>query len=289
METPSISSYQDIVSVYDRLLQDRTLPLFHETTLLPKRVLPVAKTGGLRVAIFSPHPDDESIIGGLPLRLMEEGAVVTNIAVTLGSDISRQVPRQEELKRACTYLGFSCSVLKGMGLKSLSLQTRIAERLVWASYIAVMQECIMALRPDIMIFPHQEDAHPTHQGTHALVMDALKALHYPCWVVQSEFWQPMFQPNLMVASSNQDVADLMIALACHVGEVKRNPYHLRLPAWMADNVRRGAEIIQGCGSLPPTYSFATLYRFDRWNGECFLENKASFMLSTETSVASIFI
>lgn len=34
----------------------------------------------------------------------------------------------------------------------------------------------------------------------------------------------------------------------HAGEVKRNPYHLRLPAWMMDNVRRGSEVIAGPGS-----------------------------------------
>jgi len=29
------------------------------------------------------------------------------------------------------------------------------------------------------------------------------------------------------------------------GEVRRNPYHARLPAWMMDNVRRGAELWAG--------------------------------------------
>ena len=42
--------------------------------------------GAPKVLIFSPHPDDEVIIGALPLRLLREfGVRVVNVAVTLGS------------------------------------------------------------------------------------------------------------------------------------------------------------------------------------------------------------
>ena len=33
---------------------------------------------------------------------------------------------------------------------------------------------------------------------------------------------------------------------------------------MADNVRRGGELIAGAGSEPPRYAFATLYGLSRW-------------------------
>ena len=52
-------------------------------------------------------------------------------------------------------------------------------------------------------------------------------------------------PNLMIASTVDDVAELVAALSLHAGEVRRNPYHRRLPAWMIDNVRRGAELLGG--------------------------------------------
>ena len=52
---------------------------------------------------------------------------------------------------------------------------------------------------------------------------------------------PMESPNLMVEISASELGDLITALTFHVGEVKRNPYHLSLPAWMMDNVRRGGE------------------------------------------------
>ena len=81
-----------------------------------------------------------------------------------------------------------------------------------------------------------------------------------------EFWGAMTSPNLMVEVSAPDLADLITALTFHVGEVRRNPYHLTLPAWMVDNVRRGGEVVGGQGGAAPDFTFATLYRQRRWNG-----------------------
>ena len=101
-------------------------------------------------------------------------------------------------------------------------------------------------------------------------MHALKTLpdHFQTTLVETEFWGQMASPNLMVESGADDVADLMAALSFHAGEMQRNPYHLRLPAWMQDNVRRGAELAGGPGQAAPDFTFATLYRLRRWkNGE----------------------
>jgi hypothetical protein len=68
----------------------------------------------------------------------------------------------------------------------------------------------------------------------------------------------------MVESSVDDVADLLAALSFHVGEVRRNPYHLRMPSWLQDNVRRGAELVGGQGGAAPEFMFATLYRLRQW-------------------------
>ena len=49
----------------------------------------------------------------------------------------------------------------------------------------------------------------------------------------------MASPNLMVEISPHDLGDLITALTFHVGEVKRNPYHLSLPAWMLERWEPG--------------------------------------------------
>jgi hypothetical protein len=68
----------------------------------------------------------------------------------------------------------------------------------------------------------------------------------------------------MVESSADDVTDMVTAVSFHVGEVRRNPYHLLLPAWMQDNVRRGGELVGGQGGPAPNFVFATLYRLRKW-------------------------
>ena len=284
-----MNTYQDIVRAYDALLQSGALPLFHSKTELPERSVFSPKEGAPRVALFSPHPDDECIIGALPLRLMREsGFVVRNIAMTLGSNIARQAERWQELRLACGYLGFEVLLSSEGGLGALTEQTKAENGHLWHTYVSTIAEHIIAFQPEIVILPHSHDAHPTHRGTHAVVMDALKVTQYPCWVVQSEFWQPIVQPNVMIACGNHDIADLMTALACHAGEVSRNPYHLRLPAWMADNVRRGAEIIAGNGLRAPNYSFATLYRIDKWDGERLLTYPHAHFLAVDQKASSLF-
>jgi N-acetylglucosamine malate deacetylase 1 len=98
------------------------------------------------------------------------------------------------------------------------------------------------------------------------VMDALgrQAASFDCQVVETEFWGAMTAPNLMVELSEQDLGDMMAALSFHVGEVRRNPYHLLVPAWMQDNVRRGGELVGGQGGAAPDFAFCTLYRLRHW-------------------------
>ena len=57
---------------------------------------------------------------------------------------------------------------------------------------------------------------------------------------------------------------MVTGITFHAGEVRRNPYHLLLPAWMQDNVRRGCELVGGQGGAAPDFVFATLYRLRQW-------------------------
>ena len=94
----------------------------------------------------------------------------------------------------------------------------------------------------------------------------------------------MDDPNVMVEGDAATVADLVAATALHTGEVERNPYHLHLPAWMQDNVRRGTERIGGQGSAAPDFDFATLYRIRSWEGGDLVPclPRGLFLSATET-------
>ena len=230
---------------------------------------PKLKKSAPNVFIFSPHPDDECIIGGLALRLLREQKMkVFNVAVTQGSRKDRQAARWEELSQACAFLGFDLLATGPHGLEGVNLKTRRDQPDTWAASVKVIADLLREHQPSILLVPHATDWNSSHIGTHHLVLDALRSLPgYTPQVVETEFWGAMPAPNLMVEISPRDLADLIGALSFHVGEVQRNPYHLRLPAWMQDNVRRGGEVVGGQGGTPPTFDFATLYRWCRWDGQ----------------------
>ncbi|MDX2108734.1 MAG: PIG-L family deacetylase [Verrucomicrobiota bacterium] len=217
--------------------------------------------------IFSPHPDDEVIIGGWPLRLLRQcGWRVINVAVTLGSNPSRKMPRLEELQQCCKRIGFGLVVADEVGLDRVNLGARREEPERWSHSVSVIVSILRDLKPKAIFYPHSSDYNTTHIGVNALINHALLRMEesFECSAVETEFWAPMECPNLLVESTATDVGMLLQALACHVGEIQRNPYHLRVPAWMSDNVRRGAELVGGQGGSAPEFIFGTLYRLRRW-------------------------
>jgi N-acetylglucosamine malate deacetylase 1 len=220
--------------------------------------------------IFHPHPDDECLMGILPYRLQQEqGWTVINVPVSLGSDATAHERRQRELDAACRHLNFQTfypAFKGGNTIPTNVIQQRDSHpdwNLAKESISAILQK----YQPDLILTPHAMDHHPTHIGTHYLVMDTLKKYrgqpHYPAYLVETEFWHPMAKPNLLVTLSTSHAARLIQALAMHEGEVSRNPYHLRLPAWLCDNVRRGTELIGGFGATAPKAAFGVLLRYDK--------------------------
>jgi len=241
-----MKSYKEYISAYVKLLQEG------KTLSAVTGALTEKAGDGPVVLIFSPHPDDECLIGGLPLRLQNEAnARVINIPVTFGSNTERRAARFEELKSACAHLGFELAT--AVGLDGVQKPEDIAQLL-------------KDYRPQMILFPHAEDWNGTHERVHQLIMDALPLADVDCLLVQTEFWRPMKQSNLMVELSAENLTTLVEALSMHEGEVGRNPYHLSLPAWMIDNVRRGGEVVGGQGGEAPDFTFATLHHISKWTG-----------------------
>lgn len=232
----------------------------------PVKAIPVPPQQTSRQClIFAPHPDDECIVGALPLRLRQEaGWSITNVAVTLGSKCERRAERWQELEEACALLGFANIRLAEQGFEAVKPQTAETEPALWAAQVQAVAEFLRRTQPALILLPHASDGIPTHIATHALVTEAVAAAQLTCVLAQTEFWASLEQPNWLVETGNLDTARLVQALSRHRGEVQRNPYHLRLPAFLADSVRRGGELIAGAGSVPPDYAFATLYRLSAW-------------------------
>lgn len=205
--------------------------------------------------IFAPHPDDECIVGALPLRLRQEaGWRVSNVAVTLGSNAERREPRWAELQGACAVLGFGCIRVGAEGLSEVRADAIRPEQ------VEALAAILTEHRPTLVLAPHALDDNPSHRGVYRLVVEAVAHARLDTVLAFTEFWSTQAAPNTLIETNIADTARLIAALERHIGEIARNPYHLRLPAFLADAVRRGGELVLGAGEAPPDFAFATLYR-----------------------------
>ncbi len=245
--------------------------------------------------IVAPHPDDECIGGGLPLRLLREsGWRVVAIAVTHGSNPARQLARADEFIAACARIGFEPMLLAQRGLSRVSVHTRETDPSHWAIGVHLLAEKLSALKPALVLTPHALDAQNTHIGTHHLTLDALAAVsanspNFATTLAFTEYWSTMTEANLLVELTATQVGDMISALACHVGEVSRNPFHLTLPGWLIDNVRRGGEIVGTSGGNVPDYTFGAVYTVMQWR-EGALENAwtSGQMIARDASCGDAF-
>jgi LmbE family N-acetylglucosaminyl deacetylase len=220
-----------------------------------------------KVVICSPHPDDEALVGALPLRLrLETGAEVVNCAITLGSNNDERPRRIAEVEASCSVLGFRLIVPnRPHGLDNVRPETRNSDTLGWADNVRILAEIFDQERPEIVFVPHAGDFHPAHIGAYYLALESLRThLHKqgrgPVMLIETEYWHELSEPNLMVGITAEIEAILVMATAEHGGEVTRNPYHLRHPARLIDNARRGAEVVGKPGGPGCVFQFAELYR-----------------------------
>lgn len=243
--------------------------LFNSKPLSKKSSVP------LTVMILSPHPDDECISGALAFRLMlENNAHIVNVAVTLGSNKDRQEERRKELLNACSELEAECLFLSES----------------WTAKARELKSLIQKYTPQVIIAPHLKDHHPAHIKTAELIRKVLPGLKKEKLILaSSEFWGIMKSPNLLLEVPVEILELQMKALTLHTGEVERNPYHLRLPGWMIDNVRRGSEIIGGKGTEAPTMAFGVLYKIELFDGQKLKKpGKLSGFLTSSDDIARNF-
>lgn len=228
----------------------------------PQQPNPAKTSNAHKILLFSPHPDDECVTGLLPLRLMSEGAMrIVNVAVTLGSKPERRKERLNELEGACAYLGWDIEICGKDGFGAIRKDDKFLRQDFWENCRKEICEIIQRHRPEIIFLPHIKDGNLTHMGVSALVEDALLALSdFSATIIYTEFWRAMKRPNLLVEASAEHLGKLMAATSFHAREVERNPYHVNLPFWMADNVRRASEIIASSGEAAAPFTFGTSYK-----------------------------
>ena len=187
----------------------------------------------MNVLFLVPHPDDESLGGLLPLRLRAEArARVLCVPLTLGSDPARRAARAAEFRAACRLLGFDARPFPPDSPPSLADIARI----------------LADERPDVFVFPHPRDGHPRHMLSGRIARAAIAQTRATLLAAETEFWHPIWRPNLLLEAAPARRDTLLAALRCHAGELARADYDKRFSAWLVDNVRRGAERVFPPGS-----------------------------------------
>lgn len=236
-----------------------------------------------RVLVFAPHPDDECM-NSLAVRFMTEcGFEIVDVAVTLGSNVERRKGRLAELKDACDFMGWKIAKL---AFDRINPKAR-DDKKYWAECVEKTKALVEKMKPAVIIAPHVEDWNKTHIGTSMLVSDALAKASWNGVRIEGELWQAMSTPNLLIEVSDGHLAAQIGALSCHTKEVERNPYHLNLPAYYTDNVRRGAEIVGGQGGDAPTFQFGQIYRVLEKRGKVYKSAFNSKILTVEQSVEEL--
>ena len=255
----------------------RSIPVGPSAKPLIAPSLASSSVEGATVLVASPHPDDEALIGALPLRLrLESGVRVVNCALTLGRDLSERPRRWTEVQASCRALDFELIAPGESGFNDVTLENRQGHPEQWREKVEALRRIFDQESPDAVLAPHAEDFNTIHIGTHHLVVDAIgehldRCRRGPILLIETEFWHEHSRPNLMIGVSSEVLAIQIMATAEHGGEVSRNPYHLSLPARMVDNVRRGSEVVGGQGAAAQPCSFAELYRVTFMKGSKYIE------------------
>lgn len=246
--------YIDFVRGYTELLNAaKNIPLGTYSPVTWPHIDPELPTA----VIFSPHPDDEILAGApLALRFRKEGCRVINVAMTLGR-VHQRERRRAELEGACKHIGFELASFGTWGFESVSELLR--GRPEWGAHVKSISRFLQDEFPRVIIVHHARDWHPDHQGTALMVRDAIADARWTGFLFEAEYWREMEGPNMMLEVDPVDLSLMLEALSFHKGELERNPYHLRWPALLSNNVRR-SEIILGRGTAAPAFDFATLYR-----------------------------
>lgn len=254
-----------------------------------------------KVLFCAPHPDDECLSGALALRLrMDSGASVTNIAVTLGSDLGQRARRLAELQSACRALGFALVVPiepatgRTSGFDHLEPERRQTHTAEWQAQVNELALIFRREKPDLILAPHMQDSNTTHVATHLLVTDAitvyLEGSGIPSLpLVETEFWHQIERPNLMVGLTPALAAMQIVAAAEHGGEMSRNPYHVVHTCRLMDNVRRGSEVVFGQGAAAQPFKLAELYNVRIRKGRQWLPTPPGRAIAPEEAASVAWI
>lgn len=163
-------------------------------------------TGGQRVLVLIPHPDDESLaVGGYLYMCRENKAAVRMILVSDGNRRGRRGQRYLEFRSASRVLGIAESELRFWEFPDGCLQ--LYQEAVKAQLIKE----IGFFRPDFIIYPHPDDKHQDHStlgkiAERSIIKSNRLDIHAYAYLIHYNFYQlpSLFSNHLLPPCSTPD-------------------------------------------------------------------------------------
>lgn len=206
----------------------------------------------MRIAVVSPHPDDETLgAGGLILKRKNLGDQVYWINIT---DITTNQEwtqdfvehRKKQIKRVCEFYKFDN--FYNLRFKPSTLENENKNKIITA-----FNSCIQNIQPEWIVLPNYNDAHNDHRITFEIGMTCTKIFRSPsikkilCMEIlsETEFCKTgeAFSPNYFIDIT--DYFDKKIeALKIYDTEFHNHPFPRSEQAVRALAILRGA--MAGC-------------------------------------------
>lgn len=189
-----------------------------------------------RVLVFAPHPDDEALgCGGLIQQAVSAGAQVRVVFQTDGDNnpwpqryVERRwtidadcrqrwgARRRVEAERSVVTLGLRADAAVFFGLPDQGLSGLWRQKDAHALDLHVAE--LQTFRPTLLVVPSEDDNHPDHVGSHALIQEAMHraGMALPQWayLIHRRWFCPE-AAGLDLHLSLQQKARKLAAIECH--------------------------------------------------------------------------
>jgi len=174
---------------------------------------------GSRIAVLSPHPDDDVLgCGGVLAKHAKAGASITSICLTDGrkgdptfsSEDELVTERQNEARAACDIIGIAHLEFLHAHDQVLRATTKLVKQL---------EQILAKCNPDLVYTPFFLDNHIDHFETNRIFVQAAKTLNPQTMIAMYETWTPLVSPNVLA-----DITGMMSlkerAVLCHKTQTK---------------------------------------------------------------------
>lgn len=201
----------------------------------------------MKIAVISPHPDDETLgAGGFLLKHRKEGNQIywinmTDVNENQGWDSSFIKYRKRQIEQICEFYKFD-------KFYNLKYPPCTLENVNKHELLSGYGKCIQEIQPDCIVLPNPQDAHSDHLITYEVGMSCSKIFRYPYIkkiltmeiLSETDFSKnaEAFAPNYFVDISEY-IEDKIAALKIYDTELGKAPFPRNIEAVRALALLRG--------------------------------------------------